>query len=336
MTFALILALSMTACSNSSDEVTTAPAPKAGSAISFADTTDSAATVSWGAATDEATAAADLSYKLVRASTSEAIDTVGEANGMGGTTVMDWSADTTSYAVTGLAESMTYWFAVLVKNNAGTMSLYAPQSATLTGSLTSKYRFENNGNDSVGSYNLTASDSLTYSSSTKKEGSYSVRLTGSSYLYNTSTSIDVSSGTTVSAWINFSTDTNYNTIISLYNNSGSYYHSFGFDTTTDPMTRLILVDAANPKCTTSLASGTWYHVVFTVDTSKNVVMYVNGSVLADSDSTSNVVGTYISTITRIDVGSWGGYYTWDGYIDDLRIYNKVLSATEVAALYAAY
>jgi hypothetical protein len=318
-------------------------APATGTAISFPSTTYTGTMVDWGAATDNVTAQASLQYRVVKAATGAAIDTVAEADAVtGADLIMDWTANTVYKTVTGLSAGTTYYFAVEVRDAAGNKALYTPASVTTTSMPTPlvEYRFENNGNDSVGSQHLTGTGSPTYSGAVKKEGSYSVYLDGFNYLANSGASISVPSGITVSAWINFSTDTNFNTIITLYDGSGSYYYSFCFDDTVDPMRNLALYDASgnNPAaCDTSLASGTWYHVVFTVSNSGWVLMYVNGSLVPDNDTAfPNVVNMYISTIAKVEVGTMQNMYGWNGYIDDLRIYNKVLSAAEVAALDASY
>jgi hypothetical protein len=313
-------------------------APTVGTVISFSGTSSAGTTVTWGAATDNVTAQTNLSYKLVQASSSAAIDTVNEADAAAA--VAGWTVNLTSYSVSGLSASTTYYFAVLVKDAAGNKSLYSPVSVTTyaatSATLVAEYKFENNGNASTGSCNLASYGSPSYSS-TKKEGSYSVSFNGNSYLYNNNTSINVSSGLTVSVWINYSTDTNYNSIISLYNSNGNYY-ILSFAEIGNPMKALTLFDnAVNPACTTSLESGSWYHVVCTVSTDKKVSMYVNGSPLSDNDaSSSNVVSTVISTISKVEIGTSAGEYGWDGFIDDVRIYNGVMSASEVSALYNSY
>jgi hypothetical protein len=106
-------------------------APTAGTAIAFSGTSSVATTVSWGAATDDATAASELQYKLVRSPTSAAIDSLAEADAIAGTGIaMDWKTDALTAEVLSLDASTTYWFAVLVKDASGNMGAYAPKSVT--------------------------------------------------------------------------------------------------------------------------------------------------------------------------------------------------------------
>jgi sugar lactone lactonase YvrE/chitodextrinase len=105
-----------------------APAP--GSNLIFSLKTTSSVTVTWGEATDDDTTAANLQYKLVY-STQNNLLTAADAE-TNGTVAMDWTPSTLSKDVTGLASGTTYWFGVLVKNEAGRISVYpAAYSNTL-------------------------------------------------------------------------------------------------------------------------------------------------------------------------------------------------------------
>jgi hypothetical protein len=76
------------------------------------------------------TAATGLSYKVVQAASSGAIDTVAEADAA--TVTMAWAVNTLTTTVTGLSSGTTYYFAVLVKDASGNEALYAPVSVTTT------------------------------------------------------------------------------------------------------------------------------------------------------------------------------------------------------------
>jgi hypothetical protein len=82
-------------------------------------------------ATDSVTASNQLQYKLVKASSSAAIDTVDEVNALSGASlVMNWSTNALTFETSNLNAAETYFFAVLVRNNAGEMAIYPPQSIT--------------------------------------------------------------------------------------------------------------------------------------------------------------------------------------------------------------
>ena len=75
----------------------------------------------------------------------------------------------------------------------------------------------------------------------------------------------------------------------------------------------------------------WTHVIATRDASGVVNFYVNGILSGTANQSS---GTPASGTVGVQIGN--AIYlsrTWDGYIDDLRVYNRVLSATEARQLY---
>ena len=83
---------------------------------------------------------------------------------------------------------------------------------------------------------------------------------------------------------------------------------------------------------TSLQPGQWYHVVGTAQNNGAMKLYVNGQ----EEGTSINVGTLWSGGNRYLVGSnSNGFVYFNGLIDEVRIYNRVLTADDVKALYDA-
>ena len=76
----------------------------------------------------------------------------------------------------------------------------------------------------------------------------------------------------------------------------------------------------------------WHHVVITQNTSNNVKkIYVDNTLKATSTSTINNTNVTYSLII-------GGYQTYNnsvlnGKLDQIRVFNKVVSASEVTTLY---
>ena len=85
--------------------------------------------------------------------------------------------------------------------------------------------------------------------------------------------------------------------------------------------------------TTTISSNTWYHVCLTFEsTPKTLSLYVNGVSEYNSSGLGNATYGNMSI-----VGSYvGGTQRWFyGSIDDIRLYNRALSAAEISALYNA-
>ncbi|MBV6492055.1 MAG: hypothetical protein LDLANPLL_00044 [Turneriella sp.] len=101
-----------------------------GAGISFTAITPTGLTVNWGAATDDITPQPSLMYKLVKDNSAPAnINTVPLADAKAGADLlMNWTANTVNFMVSGLTAATTYHFAVLVKDAAGNMALYTPAS----------------------------------------------------------------------------------------------------------------------------------------------------------------------------------------------------------------
>ncbi len=89
--------------------------------------------------------------------------------------------------------------------------------------------------------------------------------------------------------------------------------------------------------TRAVNDGRWHHVVGTYSGNSNVTgmkLYVDGA----SDATNVYLNTDPGTITSpfVWTGSLDGTnYMFNGSIDDVRVYNRELSASEVATLYGA-
>ncbi|MCP5092993.1 MAG: DNRLRE domain-containing protein, partial [Gammaproteobacteria bacterium] len=81
----------------------------------------------------------------------------------------------------------------------------------------------------------------------------------------------------------------------------------------------------------SLSNGQWYQVVVTFDnTSDEGKAYLNGTlVLTESTGNTTTPNTDALTIGR---DQWGEY--WDGLLDDVRLYDRVLTASEITDLAA--
>lgn len=109
----------------------TAPVPGGAGIITTSEPASSSVKVTWTAATDNMTAAANLQYKVVY-SLSNNIATLTDAE-TNGTAFGDWSTNVTSATITGLTASTGYYFNVIVKDTAGNKATYMSVTATTAG-----------------------------------------------------------------------------------------------------------------------------------------------------------------------------------------------------------
>jgi hypothetical protein len=73
---------------------------------------------------------------------------------------------------------------------------------------------------------------------------------------------------------------------------------------------------------------TWYNVITTFD-GTNATMYINNDLVAQGDKSS-----WNTVSTDFHIGGWYNTISFiNGTLDDIRIYNRVLSANEISYLY---
>ena len=86
------------------------------------------------------------------------------------------------------------------------------------------------------------------------------------------------------------------------------------------------------KSTSAMPINTWVHCVLTVDDGTKIAkMYVNGSL----NDTKTFTGSIKQTNEQLSIGKYGynNNYDFNGKIDDICIYNRALSASEIILLY---
>jgi hypothetical protein len=75
----------------------------------------------------------------------------------------------------------------------------------------------------------------------------------------------------------------------------------------------------------------WHHIVYSIDGNNTLTTYVDGILITDSTPASPNPGFNIPRST-LNIGTFQGNY-FNGGIDDIRIFNRALSATEAQQLY---
>jgi hypothetical protein len=93
---------------------------------------------------------------------------------------------------------------------------------------------------------------------------------------------------------------------------------------------------AGPRCTTSnLADNTWHHVVmsFSTGVTNGTTLYVDG--VAKLTTTMTINNQSVNVVAG-DGSYPSAGQNFNGSIDDVRIWNRALSAIEVTALYNEY
>ncbi len=207
--------------------------------------------------------------------------------------------------------------------------------------LLGSWHMEGNSQDSSGNNNNGTDTSVTYSTSSGEFGQ------GASFNGSTSSiltpKIPLTGSFTIAAWVKIpsSLGANYNTIV-YKGTSGSAVnqnYSFIIRTSTSKL-EFYMGNGSTYNSVlgnTALSIGSWYHVAVTFDGSA-LRLYVNGSL--DNSTTTTITPTDQGTNTQIgmaiDTGVTPNGGPMNGYIDEVRIYNRTLSSTEITGLYQAH
>lgn len=215
-----------------------------------------------------------------------------------------------------------------------TSSPLSPQ-ISLNG-LISAWRAENNALDSAGSNSGSLQGAVTYAAGIN--GGQAFSLNGSDSSIRVAAPSGLPSGAaprTVAAWIRSAgptSGTKYQTVFGYGSpgiDGGSFLLEWGGDTNDR---RLYLTGWNRDLAGSSqLSYGQWYHVAATYD-GATVRLYVNGIEDASAPRSLNTVigSNYAAIGTSPPNDGWHSFF--NGLIDDLSVFDRVLGAAEVATL----
>ena len=157
------------------------------------------------------------------------------------------------------------------------------------------------------------------------------RFNGSSSFISASNILDTSAAFSYSLWINPNSIATYDFLIG-HQQAASPYAGVGLLGGSASNTfALALAGGAPQAMTPALTLNTWSHIVLTHDGSGGYKCYTNnGSPISYSGATSNNSANPF----RLGFSSVSGWGYYDGSIDQVRLFTKELSASEVGVLYA--
>jgi hypothetical protein len=140
--------------------------------------------------------------------------------------------------------------------------------------------------------------------------------------------LDLSSGMTLEAWVNPSVVGGWQTVLLKEGAGNMAYELYSNVDTARPAAYFTTPGGAIRAVTgtAALAANTWTHVATTYD-GANMRFYVNGSLVRTVART----GAILATDGPLHIGGnevWGGEW-FIGLLDEVRIYNRALSASEI-------
>lgn len=220
-------------------------------------------------------------------------------------------------------------------NVGGSSTSGTAEGVNLLSGLVGRWDFAGNANDSSAYRNHGSASSVTVTSGHKGDANSAYNFnSGNSSLITipATSSLSLPGDMTVSAWIKPSaaTQSPFARIVTKYDGSKINY-LLAYDG--DPRMRFIVDDGSLNRMTAKSISDVnsttnWYHVV-AVRNSTGMYLYLNGSLEATvmPPSPANQINT-----SPLYIGGGVGN-SFNGVIDDVRLYNRALSVAEVQALY---
>jgi hypothetical protein len=199
--------------------------------------------------------------------------------------------------------------------------------------------------DSVTTNNLTTNGTVNQTGIIGKAVHYTRN--SSQYSYKTDTaSLSITGNISISAWIKLDSKPSDSSgkfvIAAKYDVDAS--PSFGYAFRIEDANHLQLIYADSSGNSTNKYTdyafsnlGTWYHVITTaIVSSKDIALYVNNEIedgTYPGQNASSIGDNAVAFEVGATVNGAGQYGLFDGLIDEVAIWNRVLTSDEVAALY---
>jgi hypothetical protein len=230
-------------------------------------------------------------------------------------------------------------YAMLEKYPDNTFSGQPTYDANIIQDLAIYYNFDissnvdlNVANYATGAYVFDASLSTggTISTTTYRFGSGSLQISPTSNLSLNPVSV-YPLGTSFSFWLKSNANPNNSYIFALRNNGDFLQQSIYINIVSNSYS----LNVFNSSTISSTATGSaninnnaWVHFVWTLDPSGNWRTYINGSL------TDNLTGRLYPSLGSRNTNTLGTGAFTDAYLDEFMMFNRVLTASDVATLFA--
>ncbi len=238
-----------------------------------------------------------------------------------------------TYNDPGLAPG-TYYYRVIAEDAAGNLSAASSQAtgvvSALPPSLVAAYSFDENAGTTAGDLSGNGNVGTISGATWNPTGKNGKALTfdGANDLVNVpdSSSLDLTSGMTLEAWVNPNSGSGWRTVLFKEQTGNLAYGMYSNTSAARPNAQVFVGGTdRNVDGTAALALNTWSHLAATYD-GANLRLYVNGTQVASIAQTGSIL-TSTGALRIGGNGVWGEWF--QGSIDDVRIYNRALSAAEI-------
>ena len=314
------------AYSNTASATTPAPdttPPSAPGTLTATAASSAEVDLSWGAATDNVGV---TGYDVERCSGASCTNfaQIAATSGTG-----------TTYKDTAVSASTSYTYRVRAFDAAGNQGAYSNQSSATTpaapSGLVAAYAFDTGSGTTVTDSSGNGNNGTVANGTWSTAGKYgdALQFNGSSSLVTipNATSLQLSSGMTLEAWVNPSAvGNNWRDVV--YKGNDNYYLEATSTNSSFPDAGLIAGGGyADAFGTSALPANTWSFLTETYDGS-TLRLYVNGTQVASTAHT----GAIATSTNPLQIGGdsiYGQYFA--GLIDNVRVYNLALTAAQIQA-----
>ncbi|MQP53718.1 LamG-like jellyroll fold domain-containing protein, partial [Flavobacterium sp. LMO9] len=231
-----------------------------------------------------------------------------------------------SAQIQGLSSNTTYYYQIEASNSAGTTTSAIGSFTTTALVAIAEYNFDNTYNNILGTNPFQANAGTSFT--TDRHGNISAALS----INNQGTFATIlglpynSTSRTISVWAKTNVLNSQINYVFHYGNSAN-----GNGLAFRPTTTLYFANAgANLETADTNTNNTWIHYVCTYD-GTTAKVYKNGVLFSSGVKAFNTINN--SNIFKLGLTEGAGYNYFNGAIDDLKIYNYALNATEVSSLY---
>jgi hypothetical protein len=160
---------------------------------------------------------------------------------------------------------------------------------------------------------------------TYPSNSYSASFDGNDYITGTVSGLNSLSAFSTSCWFRYQGSLGGATHIMLSGGGGWYVWVKG----TTSIEYAFGSTNSKTYTTSTLSNATWYHLA-TVHDGTSATLYLNGSSLGTQ--TVNTVGSTAGNTFNIGRYLTGSYY-WNGYLDEVALFNRAITSSEVSNIY---
>jgi fibronectin type 3 domain-containing protein len=243
----------------------------------------------------------------------------------------------TTYTDTALTAG-TYFYKIVAEDAAGNLSTPSVEAiATVTApaptGLVAAYGFDVGTGTTVpdqsGSGNTGTITNATWAGTTAGKFGNALSFNGinASVTVPDSSSLDLTTGMTIEGWVNPTSVTGFRTLIVKERPGDLVYGIYAISDSNRPQSQVTVGSVQLLDAPSAIPSGSWSHLAATFDGTTQR-LYVNGTQVASLAS----AGSILTSTSALKIGGnsiWGEWFS--GLIDEVRIYNRALNATEVQA-----